>query len=235
MRKYFDIILSLFYTNICFLCRLNQVDSKQFLCDHCSDKLSYMPVPTCGKCGGTNDGILEICSTCLDIKAPWDCGFSVWKFSGAARELIHAFKYHSRTELSRFIVENMGEVLRKSDCPAFDLVTFVPMHWLKKIFRGYNQSELLANELAQMLRIPCKKSVVRVKFARQQAMLNKQARLKNIKNVFKLKSKSFPFVKNKHILVVDDVFTTGATFKEMTRQLHRGGVSSITIISIARG
>jgi ComF family protein len=109
------------------------------------------------------------------------------------------------------------------------------MHWLKKLFRGYNQSELLAIELAHLLKIPCKKSVVRVKLARQQALLNRQARIKNIKNIFKLKNKFFSLLANKHILIVDDVFTTGSTFKEMARQLHSSDVASITIISIARG
>ena len=228
-------ILTILYPNICLLCKIRHVEPKQHLCNTCLDRLHPIGSPICGKCGGENNGILEICSACLDLKATWDRGFSLWKFSDSAKELIHEFKYHNRTELTRYIALTMSERLAVLGYSTFDLITFVPMHWLKKILRGYNQSELLANELAQMLKIPCKKSVARVKFARQQALLNRQARLKNIKNVFKLKSKTFSFVENKHILVVDDVFTTGATFKEMTRQLHCGGVASITIISIARG
>lgn len=235
MKKLISTILNIFYPPLCRLCRNHRIGLDQLLCENCLGKLYPVPTPTCGHCGGGNDGILDICSECLDLNGEWQRGFSIWKYSSSAKELIHEFKYHGRTELSPFIVGNMYQVLQKSDCLNFDFVTFVPMHWLKKVSRGYNQSQLLANELALMLNIPCKKSVVRVKFARQQAMLNKQARLKNIKNVFKLKTKSFSFVENKHILVVDDVYTTGSTFKEMTRQLHRGRAASITIISIARG
>ena len=235
MRQLIYLISNLFYPRICQLCRIKSSEPDQSICEACLERFHKVELPTCVKCGGSNDGILEVCSDCSDLNAAWDQGFTVWKYKSGARELIHEFKYHNRTELTRFIAENMAVVIKKSSPLSFDFITFVPIHWFKKILRGYNQSELLANELSLLLRVPCKKSVDRVKFARQQAMLNKQARLKNIKNVFKLKSDSFPFWKDKHILVVDDVFTTGATFKEMTRQLRLAGVASITIISIARG
>jgi ComF family protein len=194
-----------------------------------------VPTPRCRKCGGGSEGVLEVCNDCLSLSGDWDQGFTVWHYSGGSRELIHKFKYRGYTHLTRFFAEKMHETLVLSSGINFDLVTFVPMHWLKKLFRGYNQSELLARELALLFKIPCKKSVVRVKLARQQALLNRQARIKNIKNIFKLKNKSFSLLENKHILIVDDVFTTGSTFKEMARQLHFSDVASITIISIARG
>jgi len=234
MRKQVSHILNIFYPKICQLCRQQRVSPSECLCEKCLVELQPIQAPICYRCGGTNDGVLDVCNECLDLKASWRQGFSVWRYSSSARKLIHEFKYHKRTELAKFIAQNMYKRLEESDCVDFDLVTFVPMHWLKKLLRGYNQSEILANQLALMLNVPCKKSVIRVKFARQQAMLNRQARLKNIKNVFKLKINSFPFVENKHILVVDDVYTTGSTFKEMTRQLHNGSAASITIISIAR-
>jgi len=113
-----------------------------------------------------------------------------------------------------------------------DIVTPIPLHWLKKILRGYNQAELLSNFLAKQLQIPKKQLLFRKRWTKQQALLNSTKRQKNMKKSFANK-RSCNF-SSKHILLVDDILTTGATLSAATKILKSTN-NKVTIITIARG
>ncbi len=226
---------SLFFPPLCLLCREESIDDGECMCAKCREQCHENKAPHCKSCGGLNDGLLEVCSQCSGIKRYWDRGFSIWKFKGGGREFVHALKYKGRVEVIHFLASEMQRCLPQGNSLDYDLITFVPLHYLKKFLRGFNQSELIAKRLSLLLNLPCKKVVNRVKFARQQAMLSREERQKNIRNIFKMKKMATSLVKGKHILLVDDVLTTGSTFNEVAKQLKMSGAASITIISIARG
>ncbi len=225
----------LIFPPICLLCREEPIQDHDSLCEKCTMACHRNNAPLCVSCGGTNDGLLEVCSQCSGLKRHWDYGFSVWKFKDGGRDFVHALKYKGRVEVVKFIATEMQRCLSQNHNIDYDLITFVPLHYFKKMLRGFNQSELIAKRLSLLLNLPCKKVVNRVKFARQQAMLSREERQKNIRNIFEMRKGMASTVRGKHILLVDDVLTTGSTFNEVAKQLKKSGAASITIISIARG
>ena len=111
-----------------------------------------------------------------------------------------------------------------------DLIGFVPMNKDKQKLRGYNQAELIANELSKLTNITCKNLFERVKDVTSQTKLTRQQRRENIKDAFKLIDRK---VKGLNILIVDDVFTTGATVNELSKLLKNAKVKNVYIITLA--
>ncbi|MCF7830784.1 ComF family protein [Candidatus Gracilibacteria bacterium] len=106
----------------------------------------------------------------------------------------------------------------------------VPLHWSREIWRGFNQSELLAREIAQRLHLPVCLDLKRTKKTNQQAKLGKQDRQKNLSNVFQWQGKNIP----KNVILVDDVVTSGATLDSAARELKNVGVNKVLAIVFAR-
>lgn len=115
---------------------------------------------------------------------------------------------------------------------ACDLAVPVPMHWRRRWLRGVNHSETIATELARYLGIPAKNALKRVIATEPQGGLSASARRKNIRGAFR---KRLRFnVKNKRVLLVDDIVTTGATCTEAARTLRRAGASEVVVTTISR-
>lgn len=112
-----------------------------------------------------------------------------------------------------------------------DIITFVPMSIKAEEKRGYNQSELLADALAKLLSLEAYCTLEKVKDTARQAELDFEERSKNLKGAFKVTDKKF--VKGKHVLVVDDVLTTGATSHEVASALKTAGAKSVYLLTVA--
>ncbi len=205
------------------------------MCDKCYCEFVSPSEPLCEVCGGSADTVLECCSECLEMKHYWQRGVTVWKYEGAAREAIHRYKYRGDLALADFFATEMALKMQELDVKNINIITWIPLHPLKKFIRGYNQSELLAKRLSALINHPCKKLIDRVKCTRQQAMLDRDGRQKNMKNAFGINRKNKAFIKDAEILLLDDVLTTGSTLNEAARVLVNNGAQSVTVISIARG
>ncbi len=114
----------------------------------------------------------------------------------------------------------------------FDLVVPVPLHWRKSLERGFNQSELLARELARRRNLPLAKALRRKRAGSVQASLSLAERRRNVAGVFEVRSKRD--IQNKRILLIDDVMTTGATASACATVLKRAGAKSVTLLTVAR-
>ena len=113
-----------------------------------------------------------------------------------------------------------------------DFVTYIPLHWMRFMERGYNQAELLAKEIGKNLGIKVIGTLRRTRFTGRQATLGKGDRLENLRGAFKaLQSERF---EGRNILLVDDVFTTGSTLAEATKTLIKAGTASVSVLTIAR-
>ena len=109
----------------------------------------------------------------------------------------------------------------------------VPLHWLKKLIRGYNQSALIAKRLSKLIGIPYLDPLCRSRWTRSQTKLTRTKRKQNLKNVFKLKNGID--LESKSIILVDDVFTTGSTMAACTLELLNAGANHVDILALARG
>ena len=148
---------------------------------------------------------------------------------GIAQKAMYEFKFRKKEYIASFFAEQMALFVKQCFPEIeFDLVTFVPMHFLKRISRGYNQSFLLAEKISKILNIPLVYSLLGAKFKwkTQHSMAFKE-RFKNVKDKYYCKEK----IEGKTVLLVDDIKTTGATLDECAKQLMVCGANKVYCIT----
>ncbi|MDT8391918.1 MAG: ComF family protein [Lentisphaeria bacterium] len=220
--------------NVCPACRSQVCLHEQTMCPACSGRLRELPGPRCPRCGGVVDGPLAVCGECLaGDPGVWKQAVTVYGYEGFIRDLIHQMKYQQAVFLVPFMAGKMAESWRRGQCAQPDVATWVPMHWWRKTRRGYNQAELLAREVGRILDIPARKLVRRKKNSRKQVTLGEVERRENVKGAFV--SRRGRLIADKHVLLIDDVFTTGATLRAVTQAISEHAPSHISVLTLARG
>lgn len=195
----------------------------------------------CGNCGKLNN--TWICGKCFDnLKygniqkiEEGEINYLISLFSyGEIRDKMLNFKFNDEAYIYHYFVElvcrnnQIKNIIEKSD-----LIISVPMYWMKKIKRGYNQSELIAEGISKELKIPIATNVlIKYKNTKTQSLLNLEERKFNLKNCFEVRNKDL--LKDKKVLLVDDIYTTGTTVKECVAQLNKGKPKEINIFIVAR-
>jgi ComF family protein len=154
---------------------------------------------------------------------------------GRTQTLLHNIKYRSRSDFARSIGEFYGNKLRQS--PRFqglDVIVPVPLHWKKEHRRGFNQSAEFGKGLAETMSIPfLKNGLVRKRFTATQTKKTRADRVANLKEAFVLKDPNL--LKHKHVLLVDDVLTTGATLEACALALLQAEGVRVSMVTIACG
>jgi ComF family protein len=195
---------------------------------------SFIAKPYCILCGKKLDiSIFENmeCAKCIGQKPTYTLARSLVKFDEYSKKVIHAFKYHDKTGLAKVFAKL---ILQRYGPEVFnaDLIAPVPMHKLKRLFRLYNQSHILAKEIAKLLKKPLQPDLlIKSKWTQPQASLSKLEREKNLSNSLKFNTRYS--IKGKNILLVDDVLTTGTTVTKCTKLLKHAGANSIYVLTIA--
>ena len=218
---------------LCPLCQRPGGLDSEGVCPDCRPRLRDLPEPRCPACGGALAGVLGACGECLAAaERPWLRAVSVFPFQDAPRELVHRFKYQDQPWLARFLGGRLAANWhRHGGGHRPDAVVPVPLHPWREFRRGYNQAELLARELARALDCPLRSWLHRRRWTRQQARLDHAARQQNMRGVFR----ATPLPAGRPaVLLVDDVFTTGATLEAAARELLAAGAGSVRVATIAR-
>lgn len=203
----------------------------------------------CVGCGG---GSLEepeerpLCAECwgrlpwaeplrLPPSSPLDGAISVWRYKGPARELVQALKYRGMLRLAPFLGREMARAVAATVTRLpFDAVAAVPLHPTRLRERSFNQAEVLARRLAVELGLPYRPGLLRRRLpTRAQPGLSREERFGNVEEVFQ--AAGGPAGMPAHILLVDDVLTTGATAGACALALKTAGAARITALTLARG
>lgn len=202
MNSFIDSFFQLFYPNYCLSCNKPFYVNKSILCESCYSQLSFtyyisfIDNPLYEKFIG---------------QANIEYAFALCYFykKGILQDCLHALKYKSRKDVGVFLGKLIGNELSKID-QQIDLIIPVPLHPKKEKIRGYNQSEMIAKGISKILNVPINTNdVLRTKFTETQTKKSKWERYDNLNGVFAIKNTQ-KFA-NKHLLIVDDVITTGAT------------------------
>ncbi len=219
---------------VCPVCLAELSPVRRRPCEACAELLRELSHPRCPGCGGGVDGVLEFCSECLRLgPRPWALAVSVYPFRGAARELVHRFKYNGHTALGPFLGERLAQNWLRQATLLPDIVTPVPLHWTRLWRRGFNQAELLAREAARTLGLPVRTVLERGRRTSQQALLDSSTRRRNMAGAFTVSARAD--VRDRTFLVVDDVLTTGATLAAAARALLEAGAARVAVLTLARG
>jgi len=160
----------------------------------------------------------------------FDSAYSFGSYEGALRKLIHQFKYGKVESLAQPLARLLIRALPPDD--DFDVVIAMPMHWRKRWERGFNQADLLARPVARRYGHKLSSNLRRKRYTKAQAGLSESERRTNLKNAFQVKRPGE--IANKRILLVDDVFTTGATLRTAAAVLKAAGASRVTALTLAR-
>jgi len=170
------------------------------------------------------------CSLCRLGLTGFDTVYTFGSYEDTLRELIHLFKYGRMRPLARLLGELTARAIPREH--RFDLIVPMPLHWRKRWSRGYNQSELLAKEVARRWGVPVENIVRRVKATAPQAGLSNSKRRLNVRAAFRMRKGSN--IKGLRVLLIDDVVTTGSTASACASVLKRAGASHVAVAAVAR-
>lgn len=206
-------------------------DNKYHACEKCLKKLPFNDKKVCQACGVKIDDIADICFYCFHTLPPYKIARAPFLYDAPISSLVQHFKFENAkylfTPLGEFLIDTYQKY--NYNC---DLIIPVPLSQSRLKARKYNQAELLARPLAKKFNLPIiNDAVVRIKDTSKQTKLTHSERCENLKNAFNLIDKKT--IKNKNILVVDDVMTTGETIKNLCYELHKGKPKNIYVLTLA--
>ncbi len=170
------------------------------------------------------------CTLCRLGLNGFDAAYSFGAFETELRELIHLFKYGRVETLARPLGRFLALALPRAE--EFDVVAPMPLHWTRRWARGFNQSELLAREIARRASVPVRNLARRSRATPPQAGLTNAKRRENVSRAFRVPRPER--VRGRRILLVDDVMTTGATASACARALKQAGAARVTLLTVAR-
>ncbi|MEK9672492.1 MAG: ComF family protein [Rhodospirillaceae bacterium] len=220
----------------CLKCRM-PVDEPGSLCATCWNAITSLGSPACGVCGlpfEFNAGDYALCSGCIRRRAVYERARSVFAYDDASRDLILGFKHADRTEaapaFARWLARAAGGMAAEAD-----IVAPVPLHWTRFWRRRYNQSAILASALARRLDKPVIPDLLmRVRRTPPQGGLGGAGRYRKVRGVLKLTPRFADRVRGWRVLLIDDVYTAGATAEACARVLLRGGAGAVDLLTLAR-
>jgi len=238
LREWISTGLSFFYPEVCQICRKNRAQPDEgFVCGPCHELVAFIQLPLCRKCGipvqGAITGEFE-CTNCRQGELHFDWARSAVAAKGVVLEVIHRYKYQRELWFEPFLA---GLLVRQAvpqlSSKDWDLLVPVPLYPTKERHREFNQSERLGRCLSRATGIPMDtKLVSRVLPTRTQTRLNPKERRENMRNAFSMRKKRE--LNGERILLLDDVFTTGATASACAGALRAGGASGVCVWTVAR-
>ena len=232
-----NFILDYLFPPVCLNCS-ERVMTQGSFCAKCWLEIDFVSKPYCKICGTLfNISHMEnlFCSKCIRKNPDFDQARSIIKFNNRSKKLIHAFKYFDRYELAKIFAKLIWYRYASDEIMSnIDYIVPVPMNRFKRIFRKYNQAQILANEISHFLNKPVLNDLlIKLKWTKSQTFLSRKIRETNLIGSIKFNDKYLAKLHKKNILLVDDVMTTGATIQFCSKILKKAGVNKVNVITIA--
>ena len=233
-KSIFKTFLDIVLPPVCYVCG-ESCSSKYGLCDGCLQKISPIIPPFCSKCGRRIRKEEKTCVECTKktsyVKKAWACCY----YKDTIKDCVHLFKYNGYLGLVDIFKDLMNDFAIKHDVlKGIDLIVPIPIYSAKKRERTYNHAEILARNLSKRLSVPIDtRNLKKIKWTRSQSELDKKKRFENVNDTFLAIDKGTFLDKN--VLLVDDVYTTGATINECAKILLLSGAKNVFSLTLARG
>lgn len=229
-------ILQFFLPKQCPCCDRFLNEDEKGICENCLSGIRWIEPPFCTICGIpflSRDVENHPCSECISKKRYFTMARAIGLYEGTLRKAIHQWKYEGKDSLTPFFVKWIEEGFsRYWPHPLFDLLIPVPLHKSRLRHRGFNQALLLVKQLSKLTGIPYgKKVLIKNIPSIPQVDLSVVQREKGVKGSFEIGRKED--VKGKRILLIDDVYTTGATVNECSKVLILAGAESVDVLTLA--
>lgn len=215
---YFKNLIYFLYPKRCIWCNKKIDENSTYACEKCLNIIKYI----------TDEEVYSVIPEMY-----FDKLISLFLYKGVVREKILKFKFRDKPYYGRAFAEMMAETVKDKNLD-IDFIIPVPMHYKRFFQRGYNQSSILAKGISRNIGIKCRGNILRkIKKSAVQSTLNLKQRRINILNTYGIKNNRK--ILNKNILLVDDVYTTGATVNECSKVLKENGARRVYVVTIAHG
>lgn len=234
-------ILNLIFPPVCVVCNGILKKGEKHICVECRKRLPRVTEPFCQKCGKPIFALEQ--TYCLDCekniqKSALEKGRALWLYDEQMKHAMAQIKYQGIQEHIDFFAEQVVESFsREIERWKVERLVPVPLFWRRRWFRGYNQAELLAEGIGKRLQIPVLSNVLqRGKQTKPQKGLLPEQRRQNVSSAFCISlEKRNELTGVKTVLLVDDIYTTGATLEACGRVLHEAGVQRVYFICLCIG
>ena len=232
-------ILAFSYPEICQLCKTERATARDgFVCSRCWSQVRFIKPPFCKHCGLPHPGDFTApyeCTNCREMELRFSSARSAVVASSVTREAVHRYKYQRAMWFEPFLagllIREAKPVLSKEQ---WDFIAPVPLHPLKQREREFNQAARLAAHLSAATKIPWKKNLLRrIKPTATQTLLTRQQRAANMRGAFAVHPGTH--LTGRRVILVDDVFTTGATANACAQVLQAAGADDVCVWTVARG
>lgn len=229
-RKFSQFLLNLLYPPSCVNCKT----TNEWLCQDCLKRIAFITLPVCERCGTSisTDG-LPLCAQCKNNPLQSTDGIRSASYfeDNPIRPAIHFLKYRNHRVVASILGKILIEAYRRYNLSA-DVIVPVPLHISRLRERGYNQSHLLANEVAKFFNLPVNTDTLqRVRETKSQMELEVNERRQNVLNAFVCHNEKLVSQK---VLLIDDVCTTGSTLDACATALKEGGAASVWGLTLAK-
>lgn len=211
------------------------LENNHGLCATCWALIPFITKPYCKCCGLPFDFEIEegaLCGACSHTHPPYKTARSVFVYTSQSKDLILKFKHTDSIHSAPLFAEWMARLLEDVENP---LCIPVPLHWTRLFMRTYNQAGLLAREIARLNGWTYDPSLLtRKRRTPSQGHLSKKERIKNIERAFTITDRKKIGLSNKTVILIDDVFTTGATLNACSKTLLTAGAKEIHALTLGR-
>lgn len=238
IRPWTDAALSFIYPDVCQSCGANRAGKREgYVCAECRSQVRVIEPPFCERCGLPFDGAITSsfeCTNCHEMELHFSSARSAVAARGVVLDAVHRYKYDFQMWFEEFLAELFIHGAREwFSRERVDALLPVPLFPVKQRERGFNQAERLARRLGKAIQVPVRTDLLkRVAPTPSQTRLSRKQRADNMRNAFALKSKAR--LDGKNFVLIDDVFTTGATTSACAKLLLGAGARRIAVWTVAR-
>lgn len=239
LKQWLDTGLGFLYPEICQICHQERaLTSEGFVCVDCWQKVRFIKPPFCERCGLPYEGDINMafeCSNCQEMDLHFSAARSAVVAGEVMLDVIHRYKYQRALWFEPFL----ADLLVRQAAPAlarekWDMIVPVPLHPAKQREREFNQAERLAVRLGRATRLPMNTKLLRrVEPTQTQTRLSRKERAENVQRAFALRRETQ--LGGARVVILDDVFTTGATTSACAKVLLAAGAGEVCVWTVARG
>lgn len=236
INKYISEFIDWLYPKSCIFCKEELDDVSSSFCEKCFQNVNIIETSLCPKCGKIRERSSSLCYDCRTRSHYFVSGRGMFVYDDFLKKSLFGLKFFKHTWIGSEYGKLLGAYYISNNLPEVDMIIPVPLHFLRYLERGYNQAEIIASSIAKAINKPIHSNYLkRSKATKAQKDLSDKQRPLNMLKAFKMNAKYVDKIKDKRILIIDDIYTTGSTMDGCAKVLLEKGAREVYFLTVAIG